>query len=218
VSFYQNWTKWPQAQCGENGCPAIKESEVPDDDELITTAKKWLQDYGVDTTNYGDPIIDREWKIYYARALAEGTEGYIPESFTVTFPFLLDEKKVYEEYGTPRGISLSIDIRTLRVTSMSGLEKYSLDRSLYPLENRGVIDEMIRSGGRYTMDMSTTGSGREVIIISLSNPSLEYVHVYGEYQDGITKEYFVPAYVFSVENRTDTGAYLPKSVIVPIVQ
>ena len=218
VSFYQNWTKWPQPQCGDNGCPPIKESEVPSDDEIITTANTWLNENGIDISYYGEPIIDRDWKIYYARALAEGTEGYIPENFTVIFPFLLDGKKVYEEYGTPRGISLSIDIRTLRVTSMSGLEKYALDRSLYPLENRDVIDEMIRSGGRYTMDTSLTGSGLEVIKISLSNPSLEYVRLYGSYGDGMTKEYFVPSYIFPIENWTDTRGYLPKSIIIPIVE
>lgn len=218
MSFYQNWPKWPQPQCGDNGCPAIKESEVPSDDEIISTAKEWLNEYGIDISYYGEPIIDRDWKIYYARALAEGTEGYIPENFTVTFPFLLDEKKVYEEYGTPRGISLSIDIRTLRVTSMSGLEKYALDRSLYPLEERQIIDEMIRSGGRYTMDTSLTGSGREVVSVLLQDPTLEYVHVYGSYEDGVTKEYFVPSYVFPIENRTDTRGYLPKSIIIPIVE
>lgn len=46
---------------------------------------------------YGDPMVDRSWKIWYARSQANDEATGIPESYTVTYPLLVDNMPVYEE-------------------------------------------------------------------------------------------------------------------------
>lgn len=117
--------------------------------------RSWLSEYSIDMTGYAEPTIDRSWKIWYARAQENGENTSIPESYTVTYPLLVDSMPVYEEGGMPRGITFTVDIRQKKVSSVTGLEKQTLTRSLYPRESADIVTNMIRSGGRYLTDVSS---------------------------------------------------------------
>lgn len=217
VSFYQNWARWPQSKCDTNGCeqPAkLTKDDVPSDEDIIRIGDEFLLKYGIDRSLYGTPKIDSSWRIMYARALVNGAETTIPEQYTITYPILLEGKSLYEESGGYKWLTLSLDIRTKRVVSMYGLEKQNLSSSVYTTQTtEDTLRQILKYGGRY----ETKPYGEQKTVqISLGEPTFQYVHVYGEWKNGKSDEYYVPAYVFPVLNKPD-GSYLQDSVIIPLV-
>lgn len=217
ISIYQNWSKWPQIKCDANGCeqpPKITENDIPSEEDLIRIADTFLATYNINRSLYGSPKVDSSWRIMYARAEKENLERYIPEQYNVTYPIILDEKSVYEEYGGYKGITLTIDIRTKRVVGLYGLEKQNLMSSVYTnLISEDALRKMIPHGGRY----ETKPYGEQKTVeVRLGEPVIQYVHVYGEWKDGKSDEYYVPAYVFPVLDKPE-GSYLRDSIIIPVV-
>lgn len=223
ISMYQNYMRWPQIQCDQNGCETQKtltENDIPADSVMITAADKFLADYGIDTTGYGDAIVDGSWKIWYARSVADGMGSYVPDMYTVTYPLLIDGQEIYEEGGMPKGLTLSYDIRNKRISNFYGLEKQNLDSSEYAaITNTDTINQMIKNGGRYIYSgQPVDTSGRKTVDIELSAPKLSYIHVYGEWKNGRSEEYYVPAYVFPIKNPPENAYYIPTSITIPLVQ
>ncbi len=75
---------------------------------------------------------------------------------------------------------------------------------------------MIKNGSRYITTDTTINKDRKVVELSLGEPTLQYVHIYGEWKNGKSDEYFVPSYVFPVENRPKDG-YAPETITIPLV-
>lgn len=112
------------------------------------------------------------------------------------------------------------DIRNKRITSLYGLEKQNLQKTEYaPITDKSVIEKMLRNGGRYIYtNQPADTSGRKVVDISLGEPKLTYIHIYGEWKNGRSEEYYVPAYVFPVLNPPTDAYYMQNQIIVPLVQ
>jgi hypothetical protein len=101
---------------------------------------------------------------------------------------------------------------------MYGIEKIQLKKSPYEsIKDIAVINEMIKSGGRYIITDDTVNKDRKVVELTLGEPTLSYVTMYGEWKDGKTEEYYVPAYIFPVENPPKEG-YAPTTIITPLVE
>jgi hypothetical protein len=73
---------------------------------------------------------------------------------------------------------------------------------------------MVKSGGRYIS--TDTGTGK-VVDLTLSAPTLAYVRIYGEWKDGISSDFLVPAYVFKVIDKP-SDVYVSDTVIIPLVE
>lgn len=101
---------------------------------------------------------------------------------------------------------------------MYGIEKSHLKKSPYEgITDVAVINEMIKSGGRYIMTDDTVNKDRKVVELTLGEPALSYVTIYGEWKDGKSEEYYVPAYIFPVENPPKEG-YAPSNIIIPLIE
>jgi hypothetical protein len=130
----------------------------------------------------------------------------------------MDGKPVYEEGGMYRGLTLNYDVRTKRITNMYGIEKTKLEKSDYDtIQDTKLINDMIKSGGRYITTEGTLPPERKVVDVELSEPSMGYVHLFGEWKNGTSEEYYVPAYIFSVENPPKEN-FGQNTVIVPLVK
>lgn len=223
ISMYQNWLRWPQPKCDQNGCEQLKpltEKNIPADSVMIAAADDFLADYGVSTEGYGEPVVDASWRVWYARSMADGQEGYIPEIYNIIYPLLVDGQEIKEEGGMAKGITLSYDIRTKRITNMYGLEKQNLQKTEYaPITDKTVMEQMLKNGGRYIYtNQPADTSGRKVVDINLGEPKLTYVHIYGEWKNGRSEEYYVPAYIFPVMNAPTDAYYMQNQIVVPLVQ
>ena len=147
-----------------------------------------------------------------------GQEPTVPDVYTITYPILLDGKAIYEEGGMYRGLTLNYDIRTKRVTGMYGIEKTELQKSSYELiQDTNLIQQMIKNGSRYISPDMPVDKNRKVVELTLGEPTLEHVHIYGEWKNGKSDEYFVPAYVFPVENAPKEG-FVSQTITIPLVE
>lgn len=221
ISMYQNYLRWPQPICDANGCtplPKLTEADIPSDAAIIWASKSFLDKYNIDISSYGEPKVDSSWKIWYARSADMGQEQTIPDVYTITYPILLDGKAIYEEGGMYRGLTLNYDIRAKRVTGMYGIEKTELQKSSYKLlKDTDLIQQMIKNGSRYISPDMPLDKNRKVVELKLGEPTLEYVHIYGEWKNGKSDEYFVPAYVFPVESAPKEG-FVSQTITIPLVE
>lgn len=221
INMYQNYMKWPQPVCGKNGCtqpPKLTEKDIPEDSEVVNVSNQFISKYNIDVSQYGAPIVDKSWRIWYARSAELGEEQMVPDTYTVIYPIMLDGKPVYQEGGMYRGLTFNYDVRTKRITGMYGIEKADLKKSTYEtIKKIELINEMIKNGGRYIMTDDTVNKDRKIVELSLGEPTLNYVTIYGEWKDGKTEEYYVPAYVFPVENAPKEG-YAPQTIVIPLVE
>jgi hypothetical protein len=180
---------------------------------MVNLADEFIRKYNIDGSLYGNPIVNSEWRTDYMRQQEEGIEAYIPEVYTVTYPIKIDNKFIYEEFGGYKGMIFTIDIRNKKISNVTGLEKYNLISSEYPTIDDSKIQTMIQSGGR---NITTTSPNQESTKLNLSDPDLAYVRIYGEWKDGVSNDFLVPAYVFKVLDKP-TDTYVSDTVIVPLV-
>lgn len=105
ISMYQNYLKWPQPTCDQSGCvqpPKLTEKDIPEDAEIIQASRDFIEKYQIDISQYGTPLVDKTWRIWYARSAEMGQEQIVPDMYTVTYPFMLDDKVLYQEGGMYR--------------------------------------------------------------------------------------------------------------------
>lgn len=225
ISFFQNWL-WPQAKCDANRCDSprpLTKDDIPSDEMLISIANAFFEKYGIDRGAYGIPVLTPMNPVWMsARPMGGIAESMmIADQITITYPLLLDDKPVYEEWGTYKGINVTIDIRSRKVSGLYGLERQNLDSSLYDtLTNTESLQTMIENGGRYNYGsvFASYEWGPKIVkkTLPLWAPSIAYVHLYGEWKDGKMDEYYVPAYVFQVLEKP-SDAYIQDRVIIPII-
>ena len=192
----------------------LTEKDIPTNESIIGLADVFIRKYGIDRELYGVPMVSSEWKNEYKKQQSEWIDAYIPESYTVTYPIKIDNQYLYEESSGYRGIVFTIDIRNNRISNVTGIEKYNLIASKYQVLDETKIQAMIQSGGRTIWEAKGSGV---VTKITLADPVLGYIRIYGEWKDGISNDFFVPAYIFKVQNKP-TDTYIPDIVTIPLVE
>lgn len=216
VWISQNWEKWnhPESTCQDEACfnkYRLKMSDVPADDVLVAAANAFLADHGVSLDHYGKPQIDTSWKDY-----AASPEGiYVPESITVTFPFLVNDKPVYEEGGnTLFGIGVGVDLRTKKVSGVWNLMTQNYDSSAYPaVTSQDEVQKYIAEFEK--MDMSYLPKDIEVKTqtIELGTPvrgSMRMATAQGDL--------LVPALLFPVTKQPQDVILYRKFVTIPLAK
>ncbi len=227
VFISQNWLRWPQSdatRCGGDAVrciqpyDGIKPSEVLSNDELISIAKQFVIEKGIDMSYYGDPEVSDDWRIMYETA-QDKSSVYIPESMSVSFPLLIDGKKVFEDSGISYGINISIDIRQKKVTNVNSITTQTYEGSSYAVEKdvKKIIN-FAEQGGN-TFGMFYGPSGANIHDINLGTPSLMYMRYFKyNYEKGTGDDLFVPALVFPLSNIPGDQPFYQKNIVVPIVK
>jgi hypothetical protein len=135
LSIWKNWTKWPTQNYEETQkLPLLTEAES------LSIAKKFLEQYNIDLSNYGTPVIEQGYMNALLRA-AEPVDAKIASDYffkpspTVIFPLLIDGKEVKEEYGQMTGVRIEIDTAEKKVSSVNGLSVAEYLASDYQVEN-----------------------------------------------------------------------------------
>jgi hypothetical protein len=133
------------------------------------------------------------------------------------YPQMIDGTRIYEEYGTYKWLTVSIDLRTKKVATLFGFEKQSLIKGKYNEQvEKNTMERIIRFGWRYEMDAMSGQTQKE---IPLSEPTLGYVRLWGEWNDdGRSREFYVPAYIFPIASEDDKKATGRQNIVVPLVK
>jgi hypothetical protein len=221
VSISKNWLKWPQSKCQDEACyrgNQVKIEDLPSDEKAIEIASKFIQDYGINVSSYGQPFVNDDWRNDYER-LADKTYAYIPENVSVVYPLVIDGKTVYEEYGQPKGITVGVDVKNGRVSDVNGIEKLDFSESAYAIENDfAKILQMAEKGGRNAFTYPMPAEVKTTTVeVKLGEPQLSYTHIY-EYKDGQNSQYIVPAIIFPVDQKPKEGEYFPNKIVIPLVK
>ncbi len=207
VAINQNWDMWPHYyECNTESCtppPHLAPSDVPADEELVRIANEFVKTYDLSLENYGTPEADNSWK---------KDKSFIADALPVLYPLSIGKMSVYDEEGGKIGMGVGVDIRMKRVSSAWGMHTQVYEESLYPAETdmHKIIAFAERGGtGRIYEKLNSTGE------IKLGTPELAYVMMTSA-ENGISRELYVPAYVFPMEDKD--GILSGERVIVPLIK
>ncbi|MFP4514663.1 MAG: hypothetical protein ACLFNO_01500 [Parcubacteria group bacterium] len=212
ISIYKNWQSWPEESALNE---RLTISDVPSDESIIAIADIFIDNYDLDMSPYAEPVVNKSWLKNYER-LENKDSAYIPQTITVIYPLIINDKEVYNEHNNEYGLSVQVDIRNNKVTSVNEIVEHNYQSSDYEVvqeENR-IIDIAERGGYRnYTRRGSDDAEKRTV---ELGTPSLEMVRVWKHSPNG-SEELYIEAYIFPVLNNEESSFYRDY-LIVPIVE
>jgi hypothetical protein len=221
VSINQNWDKWPNPNkdCRDNACfesNKLKIEDVPSDAEIISIAKAGINNYGIDTSMYGEPKINKAWRRSYDMAEVK-SEAYIPDTISVIYPLRIEGKEVVEDYGYGVGLNVNVNIRYNKVSGINNIALNDFEVSSYPLEQD--IDRLLKfakQGGLYKRNYISEESRDVVVELGTPEVSLVANWKYNE-ETGRGENYYVPALVFPIVNEVDNKYYNRQSVSIPLL-
>lgn len=231
MSMYKNWEKWPNyyANCNYStyepccGCLSSETIKTLDSDTVIQQARMFLEQYGVDLGSYGEPVINLN-DIYYNVE----DKSYVYDDISVTFPLVINNKMVYENFGNLSGVNVSYSLRENLVSGVYSLRAQNYQSSSYEIENRMdnilvTLKDFIENENLYMykdrnmVDAQNETINTQEVKIKLGTPSLVYAK-YWKYDQNMDGEYLVPAYAFPVlDNDPQVTNFYRTNVIIPLV-
>lgn len=218
------WDQWPMSKCTTDACYRAEQvtiSQVPPDGQLISIARDFAADHGIDLAAYGEPEVDHSWKIEYDR-VTDKSLAYVPEVQRVIFPLMIDGKPVHDQSGIKSGLSIGVHAKHRRVMSVWGIMDRTYAKSGYDgVTDDAAIKKFIGQIDNYGMPFSTMPAGTEVkkVTLTLGKPTVAYT-VYFRYTQNKNEELIVPSLIFPVQAPAtlEPGVYYRTSIVVPLAK
>ncbi|MFC1678513.1 hypothetical protein ACFLZ9_02110, partial [Patescibacteria group bacterium] len=229
ISINSNWNKWPQVaqKCwslppGQSeSCyqsTRLKMSDVPSDDKLISIAKSFIKEYGIDISNYGEPIIMDYWKREFEIS-RDKSNVYVPENIPVMFPLIIEGQTAYEQSGEKTGLMVDINIRYNLVNGAHTIMPYNYISSSYEaVTDVEKILELAENGGLYPQYFYNESG--DAIEIELGTPTMGLMrHYVYDQETRKSDQLYVPSLIFPITNISDKSARIfQKNIIIPLAQ
>lgn len=221
ISVSENYPKWPNptSQCQDDACYRSFQLSINDmlsDEEIINLADKFISDYGINTSSYGEPIVNNDWRVWYERA-ENKQDVYIPEVVSVVYPQILQGEEVYDESGNKTGLYVNVSIRYKRATGVWNLFAQNYQRSMYDAEtNIDTILQYAERGGLYSWQWEDALNRVEV---DLGTPTISYVRIWN-FKPGAPEgdELYIPALIFPILDKPENIDVYKKAVVVPLAK
>lgn len=223
VSINQDWMSWPQNPAGVY--EPLSATSIPDDAALIATANAFLSDHGISTEVYGEPIVDRRWSVVHP--YMKGTEmvtddlkiRWAPDTITVMYPLELNGLTVYDQSGFPYGLSVSVNAREQRVSSVWNLTTLNYQASSYDLvtDAKQILDAASFGDIYYAAPFGQDPNER-IRDLTLADPTLVLMQTWHSTENGMGEELLVPALRFPVIADAEGYMGYREAVVVPLVK
>src|SRR3989338_33117 len=209
----------------------IPPSDIPSDDEIIRIANQFVDEQGIDRSQFGEPYVDNTWREYYYMRPALGVEVdaasiIAPYQITVGYPMTIDNMPLVGWNGAPDpGISVNVNIAQKRADGLSGRWQSNRDQSLYPTTAQDKVLEHAKRGGinplwGYWVSQLTPEqeARRPKIDVHLDKIELGYLQQY-KYNSGSNtpESYLIPVYAFTGNYVDQNGNSLSYGTIVPAI-
>ena len=146
-------------------------------EDILKTANDFLNTFKINTQNYWSWIIQKD-----------SLESNYNTQKEVTYPFIIDWKKILLEDWSYKWIKITVDLKENKVISMYWLDLNNYIKTLYDVENNE--ENILKS-----LNKNTTNDDKNLEIINLSNPKIEYISKYMSL-NWVNKEYLIPAITF----------------------
>ena len=234
VNINQNWSAWPRVNClsatvsAEDlrmPCSGARPEDVPEDAALIAITDAFLAEHGISKEGFGAPMVDRRWGMAQPMIKSEaGATGdaarimYVPDSVAVMYPLQLDGATINDQSGFPFGLSVSVDVRSKRVSNVWNLTTHEYQASSYDLvtDVKQILD--IASRG----DVYSTPFGQDpnerIRDLKLGEPTRVLMQSWRQKDDSTGEEIYVPALRFPVIPDADGYVGYRDAVIIPLVK
>lgn len=226
-SLYKNWDKWPSLDklCGgyNQACydsNRLKIENVLSDEEVITIANSFLQEYDINLNGYDAPEVQKYWMRDYEMS-TDKSSYYIPDTISVVYPLKINGATVYSDYGQKVGINIEVDMREKKVSGLYNMYYQYYESSTYTSEvDRDLILKTAQQGGMYP-DYYYMGDSEEAktIDIELDTPILGLIKTW-QYDQTTMKGYelHVPAYIFPIKSKPEGVYFSRDNIVVPAVK
>ena len=117
-------------------------------------------------------------------------------SINVIYPLVIESQAVYEDWGRPSGLSVSVNLVAKRVEGVWGLMRHQYAASDYATATEEDIQKAIKQGGRQPQWYPTDGVAKSVEI-TLGTPTRAFVKVWQwQEKSSNNNELLVPALYF----------------------
>lgn len=183
--------------------------DVPNDEELIRTAEKFLANHGVNTGHFGTPSVEKWWE-----QNDTPRPMYAPEQLTVLFPFEIEGQSTSDQWGNSRGARVTVNFRTDEVQH-ANIESLNLKRSEYDALSTDEILEQALSGGNQGV---TYNNPDKTVTIDLNDPVLKMMEIMSWRDQNRAETYYVPTLIFEVKTEREDGLYFPEKITVPLAR
>lgn len=221
VSIYENWNEWPNPtkDCQDEACFAsfnLKIDDVPSDDKIIAMAQQGIKEYGIDVSMYGEPRVNQNWRRSYDMA-EDKTQIYIPDTISVIYPLNINGQEVTDDYGYGVGLSVGVNVRYNKVSSISNIALTDFEASAYPLEqDKDRVIKFAEQGGLYNRYYINEESKK--VEVQLGAPKIGLITNWKyDPETGRGENYYIPALIFPVVNEVDQDYYSRQSVSIPLL-
>ncbi len=215
VFISQNWQKWPQGKCRDEACFAqyrVRPEQMPSDEDLIGAANAFLVKMGISREGYGDPEVDASWRLGY-ETMQDKSQFFL-EQVNIRYPLMIDGKKVFEQYGEPFGMMVSIQLADKRVAGVFNIMTKNYARSSYPVEASFDRAKKIAERGGMNPPYRYMEAGSVEKQLNLGTAEQVYMR-YWQYKENESSELLVPALRFPILNATEAG-YYGQNILVPL--
>lgn len=210
LSIFKEWQTMDRASEPCIGSKCL--NQMPADEEVIRVAQNFVSQFGLDMSQYGQPVVLDDWRQWYERSEDKST-FYFPDQVSVVYPFLIDGKPVYEEHGSPFGVNIGVNIRTKEATSLYNYYLQQYEQSAYdPLTNEDKAREALSKGSMY----SWHDENAKVALARLGEPTEGYMQYHQWNPDSQGNSLLVPALIFPVIDRDENVMDGRQNVILPL--
>lgn len=208
----------PEYSCQTPECwerNRLREGDMIANDQLIAITNQFAQEFGLDLSQYGEPQIVDDWRIWLEQT-EDKASFYYPEQVSVVYPLMIDGKMVYEDYGQPYGLQIGVDIRSKEVASVYNYFFIRYEQSGYDVvESEQSVRDAIERGTIYNwVDPNATA-----VYSQLGEPTEALLHyMQWDPETNESKDLLVPALMFQVTERNPEATDNRQRVIVPLAQ
>jgi len=222
ASISTNWEKWPNPyrDCRDQPCYEnlrLSINDIPANKKLVSIADKFIEEYGIDLTSYGEGEVRDTWRHNYELA-TDKVNFYIPDSIQVVYPLIINNLTVFDGSGFVNGIMVDINIREMKVSGVGRLINLNFEASDYEIEtDTARILEFAENGG--LRRIFSRPNAAKTVTLKLGTPKLSLVS-HWSYDKGLSSdgEIFIPAFVFPIINKDEAQNIYQDNIIVPLVK
>lgn len=213
------WEQWPQSRCSTEACfqaSRIKIGDVPADEQLIGIAQDFAKAHGIDLSKYGEPEVNKQWKLDYERA-TDKAAAYIPDAMQVVFPFLIDGQATYDQGGAKTGITMSVSVKEKKVMNVWGIADRTYAQSSYTgVTDAQTVKDYLSRMDNYMGIAADQPKDVKKVTVELGEPTMAYA-MYYRYADNKSEELLVPSLIFPVKNAEGQSEfYVRNQIVVPL--
>ncbi|PIR68446.1 hypothetical protein COU49_01110 [Candidatus Nomurabacteria bacterium CG10_big_fil_rev_8_21_14_0_10_35_16] len=222
-NIQKNWQRWPNdyikplAPCYGDVCimeqAQVDPKDLPSESETITIANQFINKYSIDLSAYDEPELSENPEMELLR--------YIPQYVSVVYPLKIENKLVYDSIGNKTGLTMMIDVKEKKISSLSNGISALFESSNYETEqDTKTIIEIAKKGGQTYFYQHPNPT--KTYVIKLGTPELILTEYWKYDSNNQTSEkLFIPAYKFPVTGMPEEIDYYSNSnrnIIVPVIK